>query len=141
MEVVQEGEGTYKSDLTQVALTEVPGEAGAVQGLLESAGIASILEPAQFNGPMVAYGLLPPKFQRVMVRPEDAEAARELLSEAFVEEPPELLEEPVNATYLEDASGRRARSYGAIGGYARMYAFGLIGMAVIFGGFLLVRAL
>src|SRR5215475_6959708 len=121
MEVVQEGEGSYRSDLEQVALTEALGEGGAVQGLLESAGIASILEPAQFDGRMYGYGLLPPKFQRVMVRPEDAVAARELLSQTFVEEPPELLEEPVNATYLEDAAGPRPRSYGLTGAYVRIW--------------------
>jgi hypothetical protein len=77
--------------------------------------------------------------QRVMVRADHAEQARALLSETMVEDPQEAWSETTNAHYLEDAGGRKPRSYGVVGAYARSYLLALAVIAVAFGIFLLLR--
>ena len=112
-----------------------------IRGLLESAGIASILQPTGLNGPMINEPLLPPGAQRVMVSPSEAEAARRLLAETLVEEEPESGAETANALNLEDGSGRGPRNYGLIGAMARIWLFSLAAVALAFGIFLLLRVL
>jgi hypothetical protein len=49
-------------------------------------------------------------------------------------------EELANAAYLDDAQGRRPRSYGLVGAYARIWLWSLTALAIAFGVFLLARA-
>ena len=114
--------------------------------LLENAGIPSLLEQSglNVNGPQLGFGLLPRGLgggpQRVMVHASRAEKARALLAETLVESTEEEWPEIANAEHLEVAGGRKPRSYGLVGAYARIYlwAFGIF--AVAFGIFLLLRA-
>lgn len=73
-----------------------------------------------------------------MVHAGHAGETRRLLSETLVEER-ESVSEIANATYLDDAKGRRPRNYGLIGAYTRiwLWSFGAVGVA--FGVFLLLR--
>ena len=114
-----------------------------MRGLLESAGIPSLLRPEVPDGPKLGFGLLNPGGgpQQVLVRAEHGERARDLLDETLVEDEEAAFPEPVNAEHLAEAQGRRFRDYGVIGAYARMYAVAFGAFAVAFGVFLLVRAL
>ena len=62
-----------------------------IQGLLDSAGIPSVVQQVGIDGPQLGFGLLNPSggSQRVMVRSDQAEAARALLAEAVVTSEPE----------------------------------------------------
>lgn len=128
-------------DLVSVAHVSNRGEAQMIQGLLEDGGIPSLVQQLGPDGPMLGFGLLNPDggFHRVMVHAGRSEEAQALLAEAVDGEGPE----PVNATYLEEASSgrRKPRSYGLIGAYARIYVVSLVAMAAMFGVYLLVRAL
>ncbi len=116
-----------------------------MQGLLENAGIPSLLQSVGLNvdGPQLGFGLLPRGFgggpQRLMVHANRAEKARALLAETLVEEGEEVPPEIANARHLEDASGRKPREYGLLGAYARIYLWSLGAIAVAFGIFLLLR--
>jgi hypothetical protein len=129
-------------DLVGVAYVGSEAEAVMIQGLLEENGIRSMQQTVWPSGPLLGYGPLNFEGGRrgVMVDPERAEEARTLLADVVTEsesEPPE----PVNAAYLEDArGGHKPRSYGLIGGFARIYlvAFGIF--AVAFAVFMLLRA-
>ncbi len=129
-------------DWVGVAFVNSEAEAAMIQGLLEENGIRSMQQTVWPGRPLFGYG--PLNFaggaRRVMVYPEQAEEAHALLADVVTEsesEPPE----PVNAAYLEDARrGHKPRSYGLIGGFARIYlvAFGIF--AVAFAVFMLLRA-
>lgn len=110
-----------------------------VQALLEDGGIPSLIHQSGPDGPTVGFGLLNPDggFHRVMVHAGRSEEARALLAETVGEEDPE----PVNARYLAEGEGRKPRSYGLIGAYARIYAVSLVAMATMFGIYLLFRVL
>lgn len=111
-----------------------------IQALLEDGGIPSLVQQLGPDGPTLGFGLLNPDggFHRVMVHVGRSDEAQALLADAVSEEGPE----PVNATYLEDASGgRKPRSYGVIGAYARIYAVSLVVMAASFGVYMLMRVL
>jgi hypothetical protein len=131
-------------DLVKVAYANDPIEAEMIKGILEDAGIRSMLDPPGLIGPQVGYGLLPHGFdggsRGVMVNAERAQEARELLAEVRSggeEAAPDI----ANARYLEDARGGRGpRNYGVIGGYARAWIWSILAMAVSFGVFLLLRA-
>lgn len=120
-------------DWVGVALVGSEAEAAMIQGLLEENGIRSMQQSVWPSGPLLGYGPLNVEGgrRRVIVDPEQAEEARALLADVVTEsesEPPE----PVNATYLEDARrGHKPRSYGWIGGFARIYlmAFGIFAVA------------
>lgn len=131
-------------DLVQVAYADDPLEAEMIRGLLESGGIPSLLGPRGMDGPMFGYGSLRPGFdggsRKVMVRAGQAEEAHALLVKTLSENEGIELPKIANAAYLEDASGRKPRSYGLAGGYARIYLFSFGAMALAFGIFLLVRA-
>lgn len=130
-------------ELVQVAWANDEFEAEAIQGLLKNAGIPSVQQQVGINGPQLGYGLLNPSggSRRVMVHPHHAEAANGVLAETLVADENEV-PEPVNAQYLEEGQGgRRPRGYGLIGAYARIYLVSFGGMALIFGGYVLLRTL
>jgi len=110
-----------------------------IKGLLESAGIPSVLQPRGIDGPQLGIGLLNPGGapQSVMVQPEQAEAATALLAGEMGADEPEDWFESDNVPY---AGRREPRSYGLIGAYARIWAWSLGTMALAFGVFLLLRA-
>jgi hypothetical protein len=116
-----------------------------IHGLLENAGIPSLLQQTGLNvdGPQLGFGLLPRGFgggpQQVMVHANRAEQARALLAETLVEDGEEAPPEIANAGYLEDATGGKARNYGVVGAYARAILWSLGIMAAAFGVFLLLR--
>lgn len=138
--------GGAGEELVDVAFGRDAVEAEMIKGLLEDAGIPSLLRQAgmSVDGPLLGYGLQPRGFgggpQHVMVHARNAERAQALLAETLVEGE-EAWPETANAEHLADAAGRKPRSYGLLGAYARIYfwSFGLMGAA--FGIFLLVRGL
>ena len=133
-------------ELVGVAFARDRVEAELIHGLLEHAGIPSLLQQAglSVDGPQLGYGLATRGFgggpQRVMVHSNRAEEARALLAETLVEGGEESWEDTANAGYLEEAEGGRARNYGVVGAYGRamFWSFGI--MAVAFGVFVLLRA-
>jgi hypothetical protein len=125
-----------------------------IQGLLESAGIPSLLRQVglSVDGPRLGFGHLPgfeggP--QRVMVHANRAEQARALLTETLVEDEyeddDEAWRDTANARFLENADGGRTggrfRDYGVVGAYARAMFWSFGTMAVAFAVFLLLRVL
>jgi len=114
-------------------------EAEMIRALLDEHGIPSLQQQVGPSGPQLGYGLMNPGggMRRVMVHPHRADRARALIEATRSEGP---LPEPVNAEYLEDAAGgRKPRSYGLIGGYARAYFWSLAAMGGAFAGFVLLR--
>jgi Putative prokaryotic signal transducing protein len=127
--------------LVEVASVENEPHAQMIQALLEEHGIPSLQEPAGASGPQLGYGLLNPGggARRVMVHAHRAEEARSLLADAQSEWGEAEAPEPVNATYLEDAAGRKPRDYGPTGAYGRAFLWSLGAMALAFGIFMLLR--
>lgn len=131
-----------EQELVEVAFVGDEPEAAMIQGLLEDNGIRSLQQGVGPSGPMLGYGLMNPGggSRRVMVHPSQVEEARALLADVLAEsdsDPPE----PVNAEYLEDArGGRKPRSYGLVGAYARIYLVSFGVLAVAFAVFVLLRA-
>jgi hypothetical protein len=132
------GVGPSPADLVQVAYANDRVEGELIRGLLDSGGIPSLLEPILVNGPEMGIASLPQGPQRVMARVGQAEAARRLLADALAEGR-EAEPEAANARYLDDARGRKPRSYGLIGAYARIYLWSFCVFAVAFGIFWLLR--
>jgi hypothetical protein len=127
-------------DLVQIAFTDTREEAALVRGLLREGGIRSLARQGSLNGPGLGAGLLTSSPRRIYVRPTEAAAARKLLGEIMVEEPPEeQIPEPANATYLADAAGRRPRNYSLPGAYARALLWAFAVLALAFVVFLLVH--
>ncbi len=131
-------------ELVDVAFARDPVEADLIKGLLENAGIPSLLQQARLNvdGPQLGFGLATSGFgggpQRVLVHAERAQQARSLLADTLIESdgaPPPGFE---SADSFEEAGG--ARDYGVVGAYARAMAWSLLIMAAAFGIFLLLRA-
>jgi hypothetical protein len=133
------------SELVQVAYANDPVEAEMIQGLLAGSEIPSLLQPAGLNGPLVGFAGLRPGYgggtQRVMVRADRAERARALLAETLAEDEEEAWPEIANAKHLEGGTGKKPRSYGLVGGYARIYLWSFGFFAVAFGIFMLFRAI
>jgi hypothetical protein len=135
-----------RGELVGVAFARDRIEGEMIHGLLENAGIPSLLEQVGLNvdGPQLGFGLATRGFgggpQRVMVHANRAEQARALLAETLVEDEEEAWPEVANAEYLEDADGGRARDYGVLGAYSRAIIWSLGIMAAAFGVFLLLRA-
>jgi hypothetical protein len=133
-------------ELVKVAFARDRVEAELIHGLLENAGIPSLLEQAGLNvdGPQLGFGLANRGFgggpQRVMVHAARAEQARTLLTETMVEDEEQTWPEVANAQHLEDGDVGRARNYGVVGAYARALFWSLGLMAAAFGVFLLLRA-
>lgn len=128
-------------DLVSVAFANDRAEGDMIQGLLDGAGIPSVLQQTGVNGPQLGFGLLNPGggSQRVMVHPDQAEAARAMLGEAVASSEPEDRGESDNSLYGEETEGRKPRSYGLIGAYGRIWAWSLGAMILAFGVFLLLR--
>lgn len=130
------------AELVEIAFVPDEGEAMMIQALLEEHGIPSLQQQVTPSGPQLGYGLMNPGggARRVMVHFQQADRARALVVAARAEH--EALPEPVNAEYLEEGqSGRKPRSYGLIGGYLRAYLASFVAMALLFGSYLLLRAL
>lgn len=126
------------ADLVEVMFAANRAEAEMVQGLLESEGVPSLLQATGVNGPQLGVGLSPQSPQRVMVRAEHADLARRLLAEPGMDEGLDV-DGLANAAYLDEAKGRRPRSYGVIGAYARIWFWSLAALALTFGIFMLSR--
>jgi hypothetical protein len=129
------------TELVEIAFVGDEAEAMMIQALLEEHGIPSLQQQVAPSGPQLGYGLMNPGggARRVMVHAQRADQARSLVAAARAEH--EALPEPVNAEYLADAqSGRKPRSYGLIGAYARIYLVSFGAMAMIFAAYLLLRA-
>lgn len=81
-------EGKRDGDLTEVAFAKDPIQAEMLQGLLEGAGIPSMLEPTGLSGLQLGLGRLYSGFggggQRIMVHAARFEEARALLAETLV---------------------------------------------------------
>jgi hypothetical protein len=134
VEIIERDEHS-RDGLVQIAFAETREEAALMRGLLREEGIRSLAKQASINGPALGAGLITRSSRRIYVRPEDAEAARQLLSETMVEDPlEEEIPEPANAEYLADATGHKPREYGLLGAYARAY----IAAAIIFAAALVV---
>jgi hypothetical protein len=133
-------DGRPGADMVQVAFATDAVEGEMIQGLLDGGGIACLLRPAGINGPMLGFGLLPRSGQRVMVRPDRAEAARRLLYENLFANEQSAIGEAIDPDYLGLSSGRKPRNYGLLGGYARASAWSFAAMAIIFAVFLLLRS-
>jgi hypothetical protein len=130
-------------DLVGVAFANDRAEGDMIQGLLEGAGIPSVLQQIGVDGLQLGIGLLNPSggSRRVMVRSGQAEAARALLEEAVVPGEPEEWAASDNSTYAEEAEGRKPRNYGLAGAYVRIWAWSLGVMLLAFGVFLLLRVI
>jgi hypothetical protein len=134
VEIIERDEHS-RDGLVQIAFAETREEAALMRGLLREEGIRSLAKQASINGPALGAGLLTRSSRRIYVRPEDAEAARQLLSETMVEDPlEEEIPEPANAGYLADATGHKPRDYNVLGAYVRAY----IAAAIILAAALLV---
>jgi hypothetical protein len=129
------------ADLVEVAFADDAAEGELIQGLLEGGGIACILRPAGINGAMLGFGLLPRAAQRVMVRPERAQAARGLLYDSLFANEQDAAEGLAGADNIEASRGRKPRSYGLLGGYARAWLFSVGAMAIVLAVFLLLRSI
>jgi hypothetical protein len=116
-------------------------EAEMIQGLLESAGIPSVLQHTGIDGPLIGVSWLNPGggSRRVMVRVDHSERAQALLAETLVEDEQIDWTDTANASHLEETGGRKPRGYGLVGAYARIWAWSFGAMAVAFGIFLLLR--
>ncbi len=130
-----------ETELVSVAFASDRAEADMIQGLLDTAGIPSALQQTGINGPQIGVGWLNPGdgSQQVLVRPEQAEAARTLLEGTVVNEPTDSAE---GDAYLEpdEATGGGPRNYGLFGAYTRIWIWSFGTMALAFGVFLLLRA-
>jgi hypothetical protein len=128
-------------DLVGVAHANDRVEAEMIQGLLESAGIASVLQHVGIDGPLVGIGWLNPGggSRRIMVRASELEEARTLLAETLVEDTEEHLAEIVDTPNTKGLEGRNPRGYGLIGAYARIWAWSAGAMALAFAIFLVLR--
>jgi hypothetical protein len=134
-------------ELVAVAFAKDRVEADLIHGLLENAGIRSLLQQAALgvDGPQLGYGLATRGFgggpQRVMVHAVRADEARALLAETMVEDGEASWADSANARHLEEAEGGRARNYGVVGAYGRAMFWSVGIMAAAFGVFLALRAL
>lgn len=127
--------------LVGVAFANDRVEAEMIRGLLESAGIPSVLQPVGVDGPQIGIGWLNPDggSRRVMVRAAQAEEAHAVLGETLVENEQEDWTELANAKHLAKAEGRGPRNYSLFGAYARIWAWSLGFVALAFGVSLLLR--
>jgi hypothetical protein len=104
---MSEGSHDLGDKLVKVAFARDRVEGEMIHGLLENAGIPSLLEETRLNvdGPQLGFGLASQGFgggpQRVMVHAARAEQARALLAETLVEDKEQVWPEVVNAQYLD----------------------------------------
>lgn len=116
-------------------------EAEMIRGLLENAGIPSATQQLGIDGPTVGIGLLNPGggSRRILVRADQAEAARAVLAETLAQGEPSELDASIDADDIDGALGRRPRNYNLIGAYARAWLWSLIALGLAFAIFLLLR--
>jgi hypothetical protein len=116
-------------------------EAEVIRGLLESAGIPSAVQQLGIDGPLLGIGLLNPGggSRRVMVNPDQAEAARAVLAESLVSGEPDGRDAFIDADDTSETSGRKPRNYNLIGAYARIWFWSFVAMGLVFAIFLLLR--
>lgn len=116
-------------------------EAEMIRGLLESAGIPSAVQQLGIDGPTAGIGLLNPGggSRKILVRADQAEAARAVLAETLVQGEPDESGVPIEADSTGEGPGRKPRDYNLIGAYARAWFWSLIAMGLAFGVFLLLR--
>jgi hypothetical protein len=126
--------------MVQVAFANDAGEAELIRGLLAEHDIPCFLQQVGINGPMVGEGLLTRSAQRVMVNPEQADAARRVIEGAKIEGEMGATPEIANAAYLETGSGGGPRDYNVFGAYARAILWSVAAMGLFAGAFLLLRA-
>jgi hypothetical protein len=119
-----------REELVPVAEADDGVEAEMIQGLLGENGIPSSLQALGINGPMLGYGALPKGRQRVLVFAGQAAAARALLADT--QQP-----DPFMKWELEAGGGRKPRSYGLVGAYARIWLVSFLVMGAAFLIFLL----
>lgn len=143
---IEGADGGAGGELIEVAYAEGWVQAEMIQGLLQNAGIPSLLQPVGMNvdGPQLGVsGVLARGFgggpQRVMVHAARAVAARDLLAETLVEDEVGELPESANAEYLDEASGRKPRGYGLLGAYTRIFFWSFGAMVLICGLYFLSR--
>ena len=112
-----------------------------IRGVLETAGIPSILQQVGFDGAKLGLGPLPTHggAQKVMVHAEREQGSGRCSPMQL--RGPRMIPEPINAEYLEGADDRGLRSYGVVGAYARIYIVSIAAIAAIFLVWLLSRAL
>lgn len=117
-------------------------EAEMIRGLLESAGIPSTVQQLGVDGSALGIGLLNPGggSRQVMVRPDQAEAARAVLAESLAAGEQGDWEDFSDAEHSGEARWREPRGYGLIGAYARIWLWSLTAMGLAFGIFLLLRS-
>lgn len=131
-----------REELIGVAFVGDRAEAEMIKGLLTTAGIPSFVKQVGIDGPQLGFGLANPGggSQQVMVRSDQAEAARALLAETEVASEPESWAESALAD-AEEPTGGGPRNYGLLGAYARIWAWSLAAAALAFGAFALSRAI
>jgi hypothetical protein len=139
VEIIERDEHS-RDGLVQIAFADTREEAALIRGLLREERIRSLAKQGSLNGPALGSGLLTRSTRRIYVRPEDAAAARKLLSETMVEDPLEdEIPESANAEYLADATGRQPRDYTVLGAYARGWLVALALLAIAFVLYLLLH--
>jgi hypothetical protein len=139
MEIVDRGDDSGEGPV-QIAFADTREEAALIRGLLREAKIKSIARQTSFQGPTIGTGLLTRSSRRIYVRREDAAAARTLIADTMVEDPAETeIPEPVNASYLDEARGHKARDYSVIGAFARAYVVAIVVVGLAFVAFLLLH--
>jgi hypothetical protein len=139
MEIVDRGDDSGEGPV-QVAYADTREEAALIRGLLREAKIQSIARQAGVEGGIGTSSLLTRSPRRIYVRPDDAAAARTLIAETMVEDPAETeIPEPVNAAYLDEASGHKPRDYNVFGAYLRFYLVAIVVLGLILVAFLLLH--
>lgn len=131
-------EGSKGADLVEVARANdfVHGE--TLRGLLEDSGIPCMVRSIGIDGPTIGIGLAPRSPQQVLVRREDAAAAREALEDRLREGQYADLEATID---FEKEPGRGPRNYTVIGAFGRAYVLSALAMGLAFAVFLLLRGL
>ena len=134
--------GNSEQELVGVAHATDRIEGEMIQGLLEGAGIPSVLKHVGLDGPQLGFGLLNPGggSRQVMVRADQIEEARAVLTETLVEgEEGDWTEVDDDALAEEAPSGREPRNYNLIGAYTRIWVTSIGVMALAFAVFMLLR--
>lgn len=138
MEIIERDEHSGDG-LVQIAFAETREEAALIRGLLREEGIRSLAQRNAVGGHQPGAGMLGRSPRRILVHPDRAAAARAFLAEVMVEEPPEEIPEPANATHLADAAGRKPRDYTLGGAYARGLLAALAILALVLVLFILLH--
>jgi len=130
-----------EEELVGVALATDRAEAEMIQGLLESAGIPSVLQQVGVDGPLLGVDWLNPGggSQRVMVHASQSEEAQALLANSLADGERVDLPETAGSPYPEETEGRKPRNYGLIGAHVRIWAWSFGVMILAFAVFLLLR--